>query len=439
MRHADAGVEHHHDAERPHVIVEDRELLRAAVVENLEVLTRQIGDEAVGRVGHRHVRRNHPRARLEGRLLGRGSQGQQHRAGHCQPGQESGLEAHILILAYSRLALRWLGWRTPARSSKSPPMSVHTHGQSLATILRPETSKVLCAPPGCGDFAAGTRVAVASGRLKSLRWPTYVETKLTERIPKPCSKPIGVAASARAGQDRRATDAASAASRPHAVAVGAHGPHQRRARFAAGAGPVGSGRRSQGARRVTGILEDADVVLPDLLRHTAALVVEEIRALETRISAIDRQLAHVARTHPIAIRLQQIPGVGVLTATAMVGAVNHIHAFRRGREFASWLGLTPRESSTGGRRHLGASVNVATCPCAVCSHTVPAPCCSPRNGRFGHTTSSHAVPTMGGDPRRATRPQQSGHRYRQQARATDLGGVASRRRLSAQSPAPVAA
>ena len=41
------------------------------------------------------------------------------------------------------------------------------------------------------------------------------------------------------------------------------------------------------------------------------------------------------------------------TSTAMVGAVNHINAFRRGREFASWLGLTPRESSTGSRWHLG--------------------------------------------------------------------------------------
>lgn len=116
--------------------------------------------------------------------------------------------------------------------------------------------------------------------------------------------------------------------------------------------PVPVGARTILAR-VAGLLEDADIALPDLLRHTVALVVEEIRALEGRILTIDRQLAQVARTHPIAVRLQQIPGVGVLTATAMVGAVNHIHRFRRGREFASWLGLTPRESSTGGRRHLG--------------------------------------------------------------------------------------
>ena len=116
--------------------------------------------------------------------------------------------------------------------------------------------------------------------------------------------------------------------------------------------PVPVGARTVLAR-VAAILEDADVALPDLLRHTVALVVDEIRALDARIAAVDQQLARVAAEHPVAHRLQQVPGVGVLTATALVGAVNHIHAFRRGRDFASWLGLTPRESSTGGRRYLG--------------------------------------------------------------------------------------
>jgi transposase len=116
--------------------------------------------------------------------------------------------------------------------------------------------------------------------------------------------------------------------------------------------PVPVGARTVLAR-VAAILEDADVELPDLLRHTVAQVVDEIRGLDHRIATIDHQLGRVAAEHPVAQRLQQIPGVGVLTATALVGAVNHIHAFRRGREFASWLGLTPRESSTGGRRYLG--------------------------------------------------------------------------------------
>lgn len=102
-------------------------------------------------------------------------------------------------------------------------------------------------------------------------------------------------------------------------------------------------------KRVAGILDDAETTLPELLRSTVTFLVEEIRALEERIALIDQQLAHVARANALAVRLQQIPGVGVLTATAMLGAVPHIHAFRRGRECASWLGLTPREHSTGGR------------------------------------------------------------------------------------------
>ena len=48
-----------------------------------------------------------------------------------------------------------------------------------------------------------------------------------------------------------------------------------------------------------------------------------------------------------------MPGIGTLTATALVGAVGHIHVFERGRQFASWIGLTPREYSSGGRRRLG--------------------------------------------------------------------------------------
>jgi transposase len=106
-------------------------------------------------------------------------------------------------------------------------------------------------------------------------------------------------------------------------------------------------------KRIPALLEDATVTLPDLMRATLAWLLEEVRALEARIVRIDRQLAQIVRDHPAARRLHQIPGVGTLTATALVGAVGHIHAFRRGRQFASWLGLTPRESSSGGRRHLG--------------------------------------------------------------------------------------
>ena len=105
--------------------------------------------------------------------------------------------------------------------------------------------------------------------------------------------------------------------------------------------------------RVIAVLDTAGDTLPGLLVTLIRTLVDEVRDLEARVATIDRQLAAVARTHPDAQRIQQVPGIGVVTATAFVGAVSHIHAFRRGRDFASWLGLTPRESTTGMRRYLG--------------------------------------------------------------------------------------
>lgn len=116
--------------------------------------------------------------------------------------------------------------------------------------------------------------------------------------------------------------------------------------------PIAVGARTA-RTRATALLADPTVDLPMLVRQTVTGLLEEMRTLEARVHAIDQQLAQLARVHPVAQRLQQVPGVGVITATALVGAVGHIHAFPRGRQFASWLGLTPRESSTGSRRYLG--------------------------------------------------------------------------------------
>ena len=96
-----------------------------------------------------------------------------------------------------------------------------------------------------------------------------------------------------------------------------------------------------------------DAAVPVYLRHVLGLLHEEIRAIESHIKAVEAQLRGIAVQDPVIQRLRTIPGVGLRTATALVGSVGNIHAFRRGRQFASWLGLTPSEYSSGNRRSLG--------------------------------------------------------------------------------------
>jgi transposase len=106
--------------------------------------------------------------------------------------------------------------------------------------------------------------------------------------------------------------------------------------------------------RVTAWLEDADAPIPGRWRRALAEVTDEIRDLEARVALVEHELEAAAADDAVVTRLQTVPGVGLLTSTALVATVGHIHAFRRGRCFASWLGITPREHSSGNRRRMGA-------------------------------------------------------------------------------------
>jgi transposase len=105
---------------------------------------------------------------------------------------------------------------------------------------------------------------------------------------------------------------------------------------------------------VRAALADADSGLPDSIRPALAEACEEIRDLEARIVSIEREIEAVARETPVVPTLRSIPGIGLLTATALVAVVGDAGRFPSGRHFASFVGLTPRESSTGLRRRLGA-------------------------------------------------------------------------------------
>ena len=98
---------------------------------------------------------------------------------------------------------------------------------------------------------------------------------------------------------------------------------------------------------------DPDSAVPDLLRRALSRLLADIRSLEESVHAIEAELAQIAAQSEACARLRTIPGVGLIAATAIVGAVGDIGRFRNGRCFASWLGLTPREHSSGNIRRLG--------------------------------------------------------------------------------------
>jgi transposase len=93
--------------------------------------------------------------------------------------------------------------------------------------------------------------------------------------------------------------------------------------------------------------------LPVLAREVFTDLADRLRMLDERIAAYDCRVAQLARqTEPVQ-RLLQVPGVGPVTATALVAAVGDARAFKNGRQFAAWLGLVPRQHSSGGTRRLG--------------------------------------------------------------------------------------
>jgi transposase len=101
------------------------------------------------------------------------------------------------------------------------------------------------------------------------------------------------------------------------------------------------------------LIEDADSDLPEALRPILAEACREIREIEARIRQAERQLEATAAQLPAVEYLQTIPGIGLLTATALVAFIGDIRRFPSGRHLASYLGLTPREYSSGLKRHLG--------------------------------------------------------------------------------------
>jgi transposase len=109
----------------------------------------------------------------------------------------------------------------------------------------------------------------------------------------------------------------------------------------------------RGLAQIARLLADEHSAIPTMLRAPMRLALEEIRLMEARIEAIERELAAMARQSEACQALASVPGIGLLTSTAMVAAIADPATFHSGRHYASFFGLTPREHSSGEQRYLG--------------------------------------------------------------------------------------
>jgi transposase len=96
-----------------------------------------------------------------------------------------------------------------------------------------------------------------------------------------------------------------------------------------------------------------DERLPESVRELVCAAREHLETLQQRIAQCDRAIGLACRADPVTRRLQELCGVGPTSADAAVATIGDARAFRNGRQFAAWLGLTPRQFSSGGSTRLG--------------------------------------------------------------------------------------
>lgn len=108
------------------------------------------------------------------------------------------------------------------------------------------------------------------------------------------------------------------------------------------------------AKLVMAVLDPEDP-LPEAARPILYVLVDMLGLLDERIKLLDVEIARRAKEDDLARRLMSVPGVGPVIATAVAALAPPAETFKRGRDFAAWLGLTPLQRSTGGKQKLGAT------------------------------------------------------------------------------------
>lgn len=105
--------------------------------------------------------------------------------------------------------------------------------------------------------------------------------------------------------------------------------------------------------RLAAVIRDEASALPNLVRELGAVYLDQIEQASGQIAALERRIAIAARDSDVVRRLRQVPGIGPICAMAVETFAPPMQTFQRGRDFAAWLGLVPRQHSSGGKQRLG--------------------------------------------------------------------------------------
>jgi transposase len=108
-----------------------------------------------------------------------------------------------------------------------------------------------------------------------------------------------------------------------------------------------------GLQTLKGIVDAGDVRVPEEARACLLMLFDQLRLISDQILESDRRIIASARSTEVGRRLMEIPGVGPLLASALVAAIADPKAFKSGRNLAAWIGLVPRQNSSGGKERLG--------------------------------------------------------------------------------------
>ena len=112
------------------------------------------------------------------------------------------------------------------------------------------------------------------------------------------------------------------------------------------------------ASKLIALVKDPECTLPADALPTLKVLASTLTQLEEEITKLDAEIARRAKENDVARRLMTVPGIGPLIATAIATLAPPPETFRKARDFAAWLGLTPRQHSTGGKQRLGATTKM---------------------------------------------------------------------------------